>query len=273
MAKQIGYNFIYGNFYSERYGLILSSKDADKNDSIGGNVEYKLLDSVNGETPKIVGLEMDNTFSFDIEIYPYDRVAFKDYQDPLIEHFDKFIREKLFNNREPKWLTILNKSNIDYHYKCYLNNVKEIRYAGILKGYEATVNVLHPYPYSGIIKKSYMFDDQNFKINNIEIYCNTSSPFGIMPELEIELLNGNTMLTIQNNKNLDSIFKISGVRPNSTIKVREDQIVEVQKEGLKEIVYGEKFNMQYIKLYAGYNNITINGNCNIKFTYREFINL
>lgn len=174
----------------------------------------------------------------------------------------------LTGHQEYQWLTIDQPDLEHVQFRCLISGLTPVFNSWAPVAFEATVTCDCPYAYSYPFTSSYSVNGtQRVLFRN-----NGSVREYIKPKLDIVTNSGGTELKIVNHSDADRTFLLTGM-PSSSLHITVDNNTGVITEETSSYNMYKYFNMKFLRLVPGDNDLEISGNCTVTMSGRMLHNV
>lgn len=186
-------------------------------------------------------------------------------------HIDRYeveaIAAWLTGHNTRKWLTIVQDDMDSFRYKCIISELQLITYGDLPWAFSCKVSCDSPFAYTFPDESIYTISGEQ----TIQFYNRSSYNGYYCPKLEIEINSGDS-ISIQNLSDKNRVFKFSGLPASQSLKIYVDNKNRVITNSLDLNLY-PYFNMKFLRLVRGSNDIKMTGNATVKFICEFPVNI
>lgn len=255
-----GYELVFDGVSCSKYDLMLydigSNKQSDtiKITSAGKIISDKMA---NKPTSILYGTEQNEPLSFSVVLTASPK------RIETNQPFDRFELQAIYSwlsgHNTWKWMKIIQPDLEPIKYRCIITELNEISYDGLIWALGCTVTCDSPYAYTNQSVSEFVIDSIDKNI----LFRNKSSYNGIFyPQLNITLGTSRT-ITIINQSNKNNTFKFTNIPLAVTdITIDNEKQIITNNTGVNLYPY---FNFGWLGLVRGDNNISVSGDCTLKF--------
>lgn len=254
-----GTSFIYDGISSDRYQLLLASIGDESDDEVdmGLNVDPLVSDS---PLPfkQDYGVQYSNPLSFRITVTHKDGSYFSYFQIREIAAW-------LTGRQRPCWLQILHPDYDNVFYCCRATEIYKKKLYGKVIGLSITFTCNSSFGFSDEIKKTFVIDQPDYTFT---LYNDSDEETPIRPLITAQMASVSPTLKIENLTTND-IFQLDNILSSDKVTIdNQNQFILINGR-YKNL--GTDFNLGWIHLKRGINEIKVNGNSTLEFRYRYLL--
>lgn len=256
-----GHTFIFDDIPCSDFGLMVYHFGSTGQDDVLFQSGSIIEDRVPGRYDSLLyGLEQNQALEYTLVFGA--NLASIDRNESIDRYEVEAIASWLTGHQTRKWLTIVQDDMESFRYKCLITELKLITYGDMPWAFSCKVNCDSPFAYT-------FPEETTFTISGIETvnFFNRSTYNGYYyPKLEITMGNDWTALQIENLSDGNRMFQFSdiplGELNNNKIYVDNKNMIITNDRDLNFYKY---FNMNFLRLVRGDNQLKIRGRATIKF--------
>lgn len=258
-----GSSFNYNNNDSRDFGLILCSFDSGVFDSDMGLGIEVVSDENHTPFQTDYGITYNGVLEFSMEVAHKDGTYFTRSQLRDIARW-------LTGQNVPQWLEIFDTEVEDINFLCRCTNISKKKINGMVAGLTLTWTCTSSFAFSSEKTERYTINHTSASPFKFEFYNDSDYEGYLCPIVSIAtpllLANTNSNFVIKNTS-LNRTTSITGLVNNETIVMDNfNQIITDQTSAYRPIQ--DMFNLVWIKMQYGINNMEIYGTGVIEFKYR-----
>lgn len=261
-----GDEFIFDDITCTEFGLMIyhfgSTEQEDVTFKSGEPIEDRLPGRYDSLMYGLVqNQSLEYTLVFGANIESIDANSFIDrYEVEAISSW-------LTGHEQRKWLTIIQDDMNAFRYKCLISDLKLITYGDMPWAFSCKVVCDSPFAYTFPEESSYSVSGEN----QIRFFNRSSYNGFFRPVLEITVNSGDSV-SIVNLSDNNREFSFTGLPGGSPFTIRIDNKNQIitSNTGLNMYPY---FNMKFLRLIRGNNNLKITGNVTVKFICEFPVNI
>ena len=244
-----GSSFTFDGISCEEYGMMIFDIDStSQGDPVFASAGSIIEDRV---ARRYRALHYGTTLKEPLE---FKLVFGSPREDRILDRWDiNAISTWLTGHQQYKWLVIQQPDMQTWRYRCLISGLKPITVGNLPAAFSCTVTCDSPFAYS-------YPEEHLIEVNGsrTEILVNESSLNGYYsPSLRIDLAAGATM-KIVNHSDKDRAFEMTAFDQDTTIEIDgENQVITCSSD--IENPY-EHFNMRFLRLVRGENELEFSGN-------------
>lgn len=254
-----GNEFIFDGIPCSMYGLMVYHFGSNDQDDVGFQDGDIVEDRIQGRYDALTyGLVQNQALEYTLVFGA--NMESMDAGESIDRTEVDSIASWLTGHQTRKWLAIVQDDMDLFRYKCFISDLKLITYGDYPWAFSCKVSCDSPFAYT--YPKIYEYDVSGARQIT---FVNRSGYNGYFrPVLDISMKNGGDF-SIQNATDGNRLFKFTGVPGSASLVVTVDnqnQLITANS-GVNMYPY---FNMHFLRLVRGANNLTITGNAHVKFT-------
>lgn len=254
-----GTSFIYDGISSDRYQLLLAGIGDETDDEVDMGLNVEPLVSESPLPFKLdYGIQYSNPLSFRITVTHKDGSYFSYFQIREIAAW-------LTGRPHPCWLQILHPEYDDVYYCCRATEIYKRKQYGKVIGLSILFTCNSSFGFSDEIIKSFQIDKPDY---TFILYNDSDEETPIRPLITARMDPAYPTLKIENLTTNDT-FQLDHILSGDTITINNQNQFILINDRYKNL--GSDFNLGWIHLKRGINEIRVNGNSTLEFRYRYLL--
>lgn len=245
--------FAFNNVPCESFNLILADFDSGVIESnLSGDIE--IIEDKTRNKNYFYGIKQTGNLIFPIKMLS---------ETPL-DHYDvSAISRNFFNKQSYKYLQIIQPDLEGIFFKCMLINPKKVCIGKEVYGFSCDVYCAENYAWTDEFIYNYNITtpNQNIIFNNLS---DLSDEY-LYPYISFTTSSTTTNFSIKNNSDNGREFKFTSILSNETITVDNEKQIITSSTINNRL---NNFNLKWLRLVSGNNNLVINGNGTMFFKMR-----
>lgn len=249
-----GYNFIFNNQSNEEFRVLLCKFDSITSSSNDEELEITTSKTYGSDIFHLVNIDYANPLKFTLTICKADGTYFSSDEQ-------RAIKKWLCRRDGYHWLYVEQDDLNDIRYNVIISFSQMVDIGGKNGGMSFNVQCDSPFPYSfdKTITKICTAGALTFDTYNDSDFADSDN--AIYPNIEITS-NTTGTISIKNNTTTEEMIFTECV-VGEVITISNNEVITTTAN--RTII--DYWNYNIIYLIDGTNNITITGNCTVKFTY------
>ena len=260
-----GRTFLYDGIPSEMYNLYLGELGASGEATTATSSDVTLLTQKLFRRPTLLlyGAEAAPVLQFPFYCYSPDEITGEDFSN---------ISGWLFGGMSYKVLRICQNDIQNVYFNAFLTQPQIIRVGNIIRGFTCTVTCDSPWGWSYPRTSTYSYNANAYSITDSISFLNVSeNSFYTYPTsliITANVFGGSVTIRNTSDGNRDFILTLL---PNEVVTINND----LQLISSNLVTYPlYKFNLNFLRLVRGTNNLTISGNvASIVITYNPAVKI
>ena len=251
-------NFQYGDVSSHRFSLIIGSIGRSSGvDSIDtfGSIEVETDRAADRVEPFEYAARLSDKLEFPMTIVNKHGEFYESWEVQIIQGW-------LFGRKSPQYLTIFEPDKMNESFICRLINPQILKVAGRVYGWSFTVSCSVPY---GVTDEKETVIDCSSGDTEYSYWNHSSVEGYIYPFMIIQLVDGETDVSIINKDDDDFEVAFTGLRADDTIRM-DNNLKYVKTDSGDKVI--NNFNLNFFRAVDGLNRLRVTGKCVITIRTR-----
>ena len=261
-----GNEFIFDGISCSDFGLMVYHFGSEGQDDISYSNNGIVEESISGRYDTLFyGTEQNKPLEFKL-VFGANMEAV-DKNKPLDRYETEAVAAWLTGHGSRKWLSIVQDDMSYFRYKCVISDLKLITYGDMPWAFSCKVRCDSPFGYT--LPEETVFDCNGQA--DIKFFNRSSYNGYYFPKIEISVLGGND-ISIQNLSDNGREFSFKGLPESEGLTITIDNKNGIITNSLDINLY-QYFNMKFLRLKRGYNDLKLTGNMSIRFVCEFPVNI